>query len=147
RVREVIGQKAAEFRLAENPGIAPFLILEWADVENIDNQQVAGLSAGDADRSGQMVARRQIDIANIVGAVIVGDLAAGPVEAFDAEGISWPDHRGHRNIRMPAIDDDRRVLLCRQPLAINTDYLFHRIILLIGAVTRPPSKTPRDSQT
>ncbi len=56
-----------------------------ADVEQIDDEQVARLGSFDAERTAQVMHFRQINVANIIGAVAVEDLAPGPIETFDAE--------------------------------------------------------------
>jgi hypothetical protein len=45
----------------------------------------------------------EIDVAHIIGAVIILDLPAGPIEAFDPELVAGLHHLDHRNVRMPSI--------------------------------------------
>ena len=103
--REMIGQEAAAVLLGEDAGEAPVALRQRADVEDVDHQQVAGLRALDPDRAGQVVHLGEIDIAHVVGVVVVLDLAAGPVEALDAELIAGLDPGDHRDVRMPAVVD------------------------------------------
>src|SRR5438270_634944 len=53
RQREMIGQKAAAVLLGEEAVEAPQALLQGTDVEQVDDQQVAGLGALDADRAGE----------------------------------------------------------------------------------------------
>ncbi len=125
---EVVGQEAAELLLAEDAGIAPPLVVEHADVENIDDDDVAGLGTRHPDRPRQVVARREVDVADVVGAVVVVDLATGPVEALHTEGFAGLHFRDHRNVGVPTVDDHRLVLLGRQSLAIDANHLSHRAL-------------------
>src|SRR5690606_7238651 len=99
----------AEFFLAEYTGVAPTLIIKDANVQNIDDDDITWLSALDAYGTRKMVTWSEIDIANVVGAIVIADLAARPVEALNPERISWRDFCNHRNIRMPSVYDYRIV--------------------------------------
>ncbi len=69
-------------------------------------QEVAGLGALDADRAGQEVRDRQVDIAHVVGRVVVLDeAAAGPVDGLDDEVVTEADPLDDRNLGMPAVVD------------------------------------------
>jgi hypothetical protein len=46
---------------------------------------------------------REIDIAHVVGGIIVADLAAGPVDAFDFDDFAGRDFCEARIIRVPAV--------------------------------------------
>ena len=99
----MIGQEAAAVGLVEDPRIAPAGLRQRADVENIDDQKVAGLRALDLDRAEKMVAALQIDVAHVVGAVVVDDLPARPVQAFDDEVRAGPHRGSRRNVGVPAV--------------------------------------------
>ena len=73
-------RKPPPFFLREEAVEAPQAVRLGADVEQVDHQQVAGLGALHADRAGQEVHGRQVDVAHVVGAVVVLDEAAGPVD-------------------------------------------------------------------
>ena len=103
RQREMIGQEAAAILLGEEAVEAPQALLQRADVEQIDHEQIAGLGALDADRAGQEMHDRQIDVAHVVGGVVVLDEAAGPVIGLDDEVVARLDPRHHRDIGMPAV--------------------------------------------
>src|ERR1700682_455401 len=138
RQREMIGQEPAAVLLGEEAVEAPQAFLHRADVEQIDHQQVAGLRALAADRAGQEVHDRQIDVAHVVGGVVVLDEAAGPVIGLDDEIVARADPRHHRDVGMPAvvnhvvvvgrlrkIDLDQcfwhQKLLCLQAMVVQTD--------------------------
>ena len=88
RQREMIGQEAAAVLLGEEAVEAPQALLQRADVEQVDHQEIAGLGALDADRAGQEVHDRQIDVAHVVGGIVVLDEAAGPVVGLDDEIVA-----------------------------------------------------------
>ncbi len=102
---EMVGQESATVLLGEEAVKTPQAFLHRADVEQVDNQEIAGLRALDADRTGQKVHDRQIDIAHVVGGIVVLDEAAGPVVGLDDEIVARIDPRHHRNVGMPAIVD------------------------------------------
>src|SRR6185312_1660208 len=103
RLREMIDQEAAAILAREDAGEAPGGSRQISQIEEIDDEQVAGLGAFDAEGSGEIMHFGEIDIAHIVGAVVILDLAAGPVEAFDAELVARLEHLDHGNVGMPAI--------------------------------------------
>ena len=63
----MIGQKAAAVLLGKEAGEPPKAFLQRADVEQIHHQQIAGLGALDADRAGEEMHVRQIDVAHVIG--------------------------------------------------------------------------------
>ena len=101
--REVIGQKAAAILLGEKAVEAPEALLQGTDVEQVDHEQIAGLGALDADRAGQEVHDRQVDVAHVVGRIIVLDEAAGPVIGLDDEIIPRIDPGHDRNVGVPTV--------------------------------------------
>ena len=105
RQREMIGQEAAAVLLGEEAVETPQAFLQRADVEQIDHQQIAGLGALDADRAGQEVHDRQIDVAHVVGGIVVLDEAAGPVDGLDDEIVAGLDPLHDRDIGVPAVVD------------------------------------------
>ena len=105
RQREMLGQEAAAVLLGEEAVEAPQAFLLRPDVEQVDHQEIAGLRALHADRAGQEVHDRQVDVAHVVGRIVVLDEAAGPVVGLDDEVVARIDPRHDRNVRMPAIVD------------------------------------------
>jgi hypothetical protein len=104
RQREVIGQAAA-ILFGKETVEAPRALREDADVENVDDQEIAGLGAMDADRPGQKVHDGKIDVADIVGGFIVLDESAGPIVGLHDEVFARLDPLDDRNVRMPPVMD------------------------------------------
>ena len=96
-------RKPPPFCGREDAGVAPFIALERTDIEDVDDEDVAGLGAGDLDRPEQMMAGRQVAVADIGGVVVVLDLTAGPVESLDDEIVARLHRHDRRDVRMPAI--------------------------------------------
>ena len=125
RQREMIGQEAAAILLGEEAVEAPEALLQRTDVEQVDHQQIAGLGALDADRAGQEVHDRQIDVAHVIGGIVVLDEAAGPVIGLDDEIVARVDPRNHRDVGMPPIVD--HVVVVGRLRKIDLDQcLWHR---------------------
>jgi hypothetical protein len=122
RMREMLGQEAAAVLLGEESVEAPEAFRLRADVEQIDHQQVAGLGTLHADRTRQEMHRRQVDVADVVGAVVVLDEPAGPVVGLEDEVVAGLDPASHRHVRMPAVVDV--LVLVRRLLEIDLDQGF-----------------------
>lgn len=58
---------------------APRLVLEWLHVHDLDQEEIAGLGALDFKGARQIVNPGQVDIADVVCAVVVPYLAPGPI--------------------------------------------------------------------
>src|SRR5690606_26675873 len=76
----------------------------------------------DTHRPGEKVDLRKIHVSHILGAVIVPDLAAGPVVAFEDEIIAGLDLHGHRDIRVPAVV--HAVVVVRGFVQVDLDQCF-----------------------
>lgn len=76
-------EKPATVFFGEDAGEAPGLVLKGLDVLDLDEQDVAWFGVFDLKGSAEVVDFSQVDVADVVGAVVVADLAAGPVDAFD----------------------------------------------------------------
>ncbi len=85
RVGIMVGEETAAVVAGEDAGEAPLVAPQAADIEDVDDENVAGLGPFDLDRAAQDVDDRQVDVADVVRAVVVLDLAVGPVLAFDPE--------------------------------------------------------------
>ena len=101
----MIGEEAAAVLLGEEAVEAPQALRQRADVEQVDDQQVAGLGAFDADRPGQEVHDGEIDVAHVVRGFVVLDEAAGPVVGLDHEVVAGLDPGDNRDVGMPAVVD------------------------------------------
>src|SRR6185437_2261688 len=87
-LRIMIDEETAAILARKNAGEAPRRCRQIADIEEIDDQQIARLRAFTTERPAKIMNLGEIDIAHIVCAVIVFDLAAGPVKTFDPEFFS-----------------------------------------------------------
>ena len=68
---------------------APWLVLERLDIHNLHEQEITRLCGFHLEWPGQVVYLGQIHFADIICAVVVADLAASPVDAFDLlDGVS-----------------------------------------------------------
>ena len=123
-VGEVLIEEAAAVFQREDAGEAPFRVRQYADVEDVDHQQVARLSALHADRAREVVHLREVDFLDVHRRVVVFDLAPRPVDALDAELIAGLDRRHHRDVGVPAVVQD--VLLFRGFRNVDFDQRFHR---------------------
>lgn len=74
--------------LVEDPRKPPRPLLKRLDVHNLHQEHVARLRALDVKRPRQVVHAGEVDVLDVVGAVVVFDLAAGPVEALDLDGFA-----------------------------------------------------------
>jgi hypothetical protein len=97
--------------------------LQHADVEDVDDHQVAGLRAFDPNRATQVVHLREVHDLDVPRIVVVPDLPAGPVDALDAKLIPGFDPRNHGNVRMPAVV--QHLVFFRGFGDIDADQSFH----------------------
>lgn len=91
RLRVVLLEEAAAVGLGEDAREAPGRVLKGLHVGDVDHEQVAGFSALDVKGTSQVVNLGQVDVAHVVGAVVVADLAARPVEAFNLDRLAGLD--------------------------------------------------------
>ena len=75
----VLVKETAAVVFVEYPGEAPGVVLEGLDVHDLYKEDVAGLGAFDLERSGEVVNLGEINVLDIVGAVIVLDLPTCPI--------------------------------------------------------------------
>ncbi len=99
----MVGEEAAAVLLGEEAVEAPQALLERPHVEQVDDQEIARLGALHADRAGEEVHDGKIDIAHVIGGVVVLDEAAGPIIGLDNEIIAGIHPGHHWHIRMPAV--------------------------------------------
>src|ERR1700730_842451 len=103
RLRIVIDEETAAVFLGEDAGESPRGIGQISDVEQVNDQEVAGLSTFDGERTTQIMHFGQVNIADIVCAVVVRDLPPGPIKALDTKFSTRLKRLHHGNVRMPAI--------------------------------------------
>lgn len=84
-------QEAASIALGEDSRKAPWLFLQRLHVLDVNYKHVSRLCRLNVKGPGQVVDFGQVDIANIVGGVIVFDLATSPVDAFNLDGFAVLD--------------------------------------------------------
>jgi hypothetical protein len=108
RLRINLIQKPTPILLIENPRKPPRLLLHRLHILDLDEQHVARFRGLDVEGSREVVDAAEVDVFDIVGGVVVADLAAGPVYAFDFDdfvvfdggvGWDWGLVRGVREIK------------------------------------------------
>jgi len=110
----VVGEESAAVLQVEDPREPPLVVRERAEVEDVDHQDVARFGALDADRTAQVVVRREHHVADVVRVVAVLDLVAGPVETLDAELLARLDRLDRRRVRVPPVHDGVRLFVWRR---------------------------------
>src|SRR5258706_3227572 len=107
---KLIRQKAAAIHLRKDAGISPALprgrtnlLRHGAEIQDVYDEEIPGLGALDADRAAEDVAPIKADIANIVGRIVVADLAIRPFPALHPELVAGLHLSRDRDVRMPAI--------------------------------------------
>ncbi len=123
-VREALGQEAAAVALGEHAGVAPahagvrplVLLVAGVDLEDVDDQQVAGLGPLHVERTREHVHAGQRGMPDVFRGVVVLDCAVEPLAAIRAEHVArlYRDDRG--NVGMPAVVPD--VLLVGELLGV-----------------------------
>lgn len=76
-------QEAASVVFRKHTSETPWLFFERLYVLYLKNEHVARLCGLDIEWAGQIVDFSEVDVAHVVGGVVVANLAAGPVYAFD----------------------------------------------------------------
>jgi hypothetical protein len=89
--------------LGKDTSEAPWLMLEWLDILNLDQEHITGLSTFNLERSGEVMDSCEINILHIICRVIVANLATGPVHTLDLDDLSVLDGAIEGHIRMPSI--------------------------------------------
>src|SRR5579871_1285319 len=124
RQREMFGEESPAVLLGEEAVEAPHALFHRPDIQEVDDQKIAGLRPLDADRTREEVHDRQIDIAHVVGRIVVLDEPACPVVGLDDEVVARIDPRHDRHIWMPAVVD--HLIFIRRLGKINLDQcLYH----------------------
>lgn len=103
RFRIDLVQKSSAVVLGKDPSEAPWLMLEWLDILDFDQEHITGLSAFNLERSGEVVDSCEVNIPHIICRVIVADLTASPVHTFNFDNLSVLDGAVEGYIRMPSI--------------------------------------------
>lgn len=66
----------------EDPREPPRVVLEWLHILDLNQQDIARLCSFDVKRTGHVVDSSEVHILDIIGRIVVVDLASGPVDAF-----------------------------------------------------------------
>ena len=103
RFRIVLVEKAASVAFVEDAGEAPWVIVEGLDVLDLHEENVTGLGGLDLERTGEVVDLCQVDVLDVVGAVVVLDLPSSPVETFDLDCLAILDCTTEGYIGMPTV--------------------------------------------
>ena len=103
RFRIDLIQKSSAVVLGKDTSEAPWLMLEWLDILDLDQEHITGLSAFNLERSGKVVDSCEVNILHIICRVIVANLATGPVHTLDFNDLSILDGAIEGHIRMPSI--------------------------------------------
>src|SRR5699024_2131381 len=110
-VGELVGEEAAAVALGEDARVAPalagqrpvVLLGDGADVEDVHDQQVPRLRPLDPERTRERVDGVQRGGGDVLGGVVVLDVAVEPFAAVDAEHVDGVDADDRRDVRMPAV--------------------------------------------
>lgn len=90
-------QEPATVPPIEHGGEAPWTFLKRLHILDLNDEDVTWLRALDLERAGEVVYTGQVAVLDIVGAVVILDLATGPVYALDLDGLAWDDLAGEGN--------------------------------------------------
>lgn len=71
----------------EDPSETPWVLLEWLDVLDLNEENITWLGRLDLKWAGQIMDPGQVDILHIIGAIIILDLAACPIETFNFDHL------------------------------------------------------------
>ena len=110
-VGELLGEEPAAVLGCEHAGVAPalagqrprVLLRDRADIEDVDDEQVARFRARDGDRPAEHVHARKRRVENILGGVVVVDGTVEPLATVHAEDIARFDLDLGRDVRMPPV--------------------------------------------
>src|SRR5262245_31598410 len=99
----MLSKKTTAIRFGENTRKAPWRGDESPNIDNVHHQNIPWLCPLDSNRSTQIVDLRELNIANVVGTVIVFDLSPRPIVTLDAKHSPWLHRDDRWNVRMPTI--------------------------------------------
>ena len=63
----------------------PRMVLEWLHILNLSNQDISGLCCFNVEGTRHVVDSSEVHVLDIIGRVVVVDLASGPVDAFNLD--------------------------------------------------------------
>jgi len=94
RLRIYLIQKPATVLLIKHTREPPRLLFERLHILDLNEEYVTRLGRFDLKRAGEVMHPGEIDGLHVVGAVVVADLAARPVQAFDLDDLAVLDGAG-----------------------------------------------------
>ncbi len=97
RLRIELVKEATPVVPVEDTSEAPRVVLERLDVLNLNEEDITGLRRFNLEGPRQVVDLSQIDVLDIVGAVVVADLSTCPVETFDLNNLAVLDGTAEGN--------------------------------------------------
>ena len=74
--------------------------MQGLDILNLHQQDIAGLGAFDIERTGEVMDASEVNVTDIVGRVVVLDLSASPIDAFNFDRLSVFDTVARWNYRI-----------------------------------------------
>jgi hypothetical protein len=96
-------QETASILAMKYTSKSPGLVLEGLHVLNLHKQDVARFRGFDVERSREIVDLGEIYVLHVVGRVVVFDLSARPVEAFDLDDFIVGDFTMGRDWGVPML--------------------------------------------
>lgn len=75
----VLFKETATILAGEDASKAPWGVIERLDIGDVDNKKISRLCALNVKWARQVVDFGEIDVSNIIGAVIVADLTTSPI--------------------------------------------------------------------
>ena len=92
-------QETATVLLGKDASKAPWLILKGLDIHNLNEQEISRRSSLDFEWSTQVMDSSQVDIKDVVGRIIVSDLATRPMNGKACAAMIYPLD-GAREVRI-----------------------------------------------
>src|SRR5262245_23545980 len=102
RLRIVVNEEATAVFLSEYTGESPRRVRQISDVEQINDQKVTRFSTFNGEGTAQIMHLGQVNIADIVCAVVVCNLPACPIETLDTEFSTRLKRLHHGDVGVPA---------------------------------------------
>lgn len=103
RIRIDLIQKSTTILLVEYSCEAPWLILKWLNVLDLNYEHIARLGCFNLKRSGQVVNLGQVYILHVISAVVVPNLSSSPVDTFNFDNLSVLDRATEGNYLLSAV--------------------------------------------
>ncbi len=99
RIRIDIIQEPTTICFIEDPCKAPELILEWLDVLDLHNENIAWFRSLNFEGATEIMDLGQINILDVVGGIVVANLPTRPIDALNLDNLPVFDGTIERNYR------------------------------------------------